>query len=86
MEARGADQVTEWVVEEDARLILLSPQPAAGAFGERRPGASHGVFPSSCSQSGMGSGDDDGGTTEVHRGRSNRRSTLGRADPEQGPP
>ena len=31
-------------------------------------------------------GDDDGGTTEVHRGRTNRRSTLGRADPEQGPP
>ena len=33
MEARGAGPVTEWVVEEDARRILLSPPP--GAFGER---------------------------------------------------
>ena len=33
MEARGAGPVNEWVVEEDARLILLSPPP--GAFGER---------------------------------------------------
>ena len=29
MEARGASPVTEWVVEEDARLILLSPPPGA---------------------------------------------------------
>ena len=43
-------------------------------------------FPSSRSQSGMRAGDDDGGTTEVHLGRSNHRSTLGRADPNQGPP
>ena len=53
MEARGAGPVTEWVVEEDARLILLSPPP--GAFGERskssrrgdgtRPGAMDGVSP-----------------------------------------
>ena len=50
-------------------------------------GRGHGrCFPSSRSQPGMRAGDDDGGTTEVHRGRSNRRSTLGRADPEQGPP
>ena len=33
MEARGAGPVTEWVVEEDARLTLLSPPP--GEFGER---------------------------------------------------
>ena len=33
MEARGAGPVTEWVVKEDARWILLSPPP--GAFGER---------------------------------------------------
>ena len=37
MEARGAGPVTEWVVEEDARLILLSPPPGT------RPGARHGV-------------------------------------------
>ena len=53
MEARGAGPVTEWVVEEDARLILLSPPP--GAVCERsmsscrgdgtRPGAMDGVFP-----------------------------------------
>ena len=43
-------------------------------------------FPSSRSQLGMRAGDDDGGTTEVDRGRSNRRNTLDRADPEQGPP
>ena len=53
MEARGAGPVTEWVVEEDARRILLSPPP--GAFGERsmssprgdgtRPGAMDGVSP-----------------------------------------
>ena len=53
MEARGAGPVTEWVVEEDARRILLSPPP--GAFGERsmssrrgdgtRPGAMEGVSP-----------------------------------------
>ena len=29
MEARGAGPVTEWVVEEDARRILLSPPPGA---------------------------------------------------------
>ena len=29
MEARGAGPVNEWVVEEDARLILLSPPPGA---------------------------------------------------------
>ena len=33
MDARGAGPVTEWVIEENARLILLSPPP--GAFGER---------------------------------------------------
>ena len=54
MEARGAGPVNEWVVEEDARLILLSPPP--GAFGERstssrrgdsmRPGPMDGVSPS----------------------------------------
>ena len=53
MEARGAGPVTEWVVEEDARRILLSPPP--GAFGESsmssrrgdgtRPGAMDGVSP-----------------------------------------
>ena len=53
MEARGAGPVTEWVVKEDARQILLSPPP--GAFGERsvlsrrgdgtRPGAMDEVSP-----------------------------------------
>ena len=53
MEARGAGPVTEWVVEEDARLILLSPPP--GAVRERsislcwgdgtRPGVRDGVSP-----------------------------------------
>ena len=53
MEARGPGPVTEWVVEEDARRILLSPQP--GPFRERsvlsrrgdstRPGAMDGVSP-----------------------------------------
>ena len=126
MEAGGAGLVIKWVVEEDARLILLSPPP--GAVCERsmsscrgggtRPGTRDGVspplapsqgceqetmsaemtgrrheagrqarsFPSSRSQSGMRAGDDDGGTTKVQWGRTNRRSTLGRADPKQGPP
>ena len=53
MEARGAGPVTEWVVEEDARLILLSPP--SGAVCERsmsscrgdgtKPGARDGVSP-----------------------------------------
>ena len=53
IEAWGAGPVTEWVVKEDARRILLSPPP--GAFGERsvlsrrgdgrRPGAMDEVSP-----------------------------------------
>ena len=57
----------EWVVEEDARRILLSSPPVTGC--ERsiivlcrsdgtRPGAWDGAFPSSRSQSGMRAGED----------------------------
>ena len=78
MEARGSGSVTEWVVEEDARLILLSPPP--GAVCERsisscrgdgtRPGAMDGVFPplapsQGCEQE-TTSAEDDGATA---RGR-----------------
>ena len=60
--------------------VRRNDEATARGRGHRR------CFASSRSQPGMQAGDDDGGTTEVHRGRSNRRSTLGRADPEQGPP
>ena len=60
MEARGAGPVTEWVVEEDARLILLSPPP--GVVWERsmsscrgdgtRLGAMDEVFPPLASSQG----------------------------------
>ena len=78
MEARGSGPVTEWVVEEDARLILLSPPP--GAVCERsislcrgegtRPGAMDGVSPplapsQGCEQE-TTSAEDDGATA---RGR-----------------
>ena len=68
MKARRTGLVVEWVVEEDARRILLSSPPGTGC--ERsiivscrsdgtRPGAWDGAFPSSRSQSGMRAGDDD---------------------------
>ena len=78
MEARGAGRVTKWVVEEDARLILLSPPP--GAVCERsmsscrgdgtRLGAMDGVSPplapsQGCEQE-TTSAEDDGATA---RGR-----------------
>ena len=82
--ARGQASSTE---------VLLLSLPIRDASRRRRPpklrcdGTRPGpwkVFP--LLSPGMRAGDDDGGTTEVHRGRSKRRSTLGRADPEQGPP
>ena len=68
MKARRTGLVVEWVVEEDARRILLSSPAGTGC--ERsifvscrsdgtRPGAGDGAFPSSRSQSGMRAGDDD---------------------------
>ena len=74
MKAQRTGLVVEWVVEEDARRILLSSPPGTGC--ERsiigscrsdgtRPGAWDGAFPSSRSQSGMRAGDD---------GRRRRRS------------
>ena len=162
MEARGAGSVTGWVVEEDARLILLSPPPGAvcewsissrrddgatargrapptefplgslpvrDASRRRRPprcrgrrheaGSHRRSFLSARSQSGMRAGDDvrrdDGATVpgrapttefplrllpvrdasrrrrrwyqpDTERGRSNQRSALDRADPQQCPP
>ena len=110
MEARGAGPVTEWVVEEDARLILLSPPP--GAVRERsislcrgdgtRPGAMDRVSPplapsQGCEQE-TTSAETTGRRHEAGRqgttmavprrydGDEQTRSSLGRADPEQGPP
>ena len=59
---------------------------SAEMTGRRHEAGRQSFPPRSRSQSGMRAGDDDGGTTEVQRGRTNHRSTLGRADPEQGPP
>ena len=67
MKARRTGLVVEWVVEEDARRILLSSPSGAGR--ERsiigscrsdgtRPGAWDGACPSPRSQSGMRAGDD----------------------------
>ena len=67
MKARRTGLVVEWVVEEDARRILLSSPSGTGC--ERsiigscrsdgtRPGARDGAFPSSRSQSWMRAGDD----------------------------
>ena len=67
MKARRTGLVVEWVVEEDARRILLSSPSGAGCetsiIGScrsdgTRPGAWDGACPSPRSQSGMRAGDD----------------------------